>query len=351
MSRKLQRCHVFGVIADQRYCEFGWGGASNARPPRPIFAPPCIVVPSATRLHSALRLDSTEAHRSQARRELAEVMLEESSSKSNPLRARRSAAGETINGTASTRFIKFSAAPLMCPHLVKLPRPSLCLGPSSIFFSWSVFANEYNERTSTRGAGSMFIVQIETLETRRFCSRGGSFDLSFGDHGVVPLQIGSIDYSPVTAPLVEKDAKVVVASSTAVLRYNPDGTLDKSFGKNGATTFRLGSSSSGIFFARLQSDGKILVAADKRLYRLTRSGKTDAAFGGGSGYVHFDEQIHDAFARPDGKIVVALDAGLFGSIRAVQKIHSSDMAGNSFCQHLISRMSVRCSEPAMERFC
>ena len=39
-------------------------------PPRPIFAPPCLVVPSATRLHSALRL-----------------MLEESSSKSNPLRA------------------------------------------------------------------------------------------------------------------------------------------------------------------------------------------------------------------------------------------------------------------------
>ena len=42
-------------------------------PPRPIFAPPCIVVPSATRLSSTLRLDSTVAHRSQTRRELVEV--------------------------------------------------------------------------------------------------------------------------------------------------------------------------------------------------------------------------------------------------------------------------------------
>jgi hypothetical protein len=90
-SIRIRRCRLglregCGNIAVDRAQDSGSrirgivSSAGEARqmlaPPRPIFAPPCIVVPSATRLHSALRL-----------------MLEESSSKSNPLRARRSTVG------------------------------------------------------------------------------------------------------------------------------------------------------------------------------------------------------------------------------------------------------------------
>ncbi len=79
-------------LADQKYYEFGWGGASNARP---LFPPPCIVVPSATRLHSALRL-----------------MLEESSPKSNRLRARRSAAGRIRERRISPFRVSKSSPPI-----------------------------------------------------------------------------------------------------------------------------------------------------------------------------------------------------------------------------------------------
>ncbi|HJZ82272.1 MAG TPA: hypothetical protein VKD91_18065 [Pyrinomonadaceae bacterium] len=92
----------------------------------------------------------------------------------------------------------------------------------------------------------------------------GSLDSSFDGDGVVqtPRKFA-------TDAKIQPDGKIVVAGQTgpfepfAAGRYNPDGSLDTSFGVNGFVTTSF--SSEGIGLARrvvIQADGKIVVAGD-----------------------------------------------------------------------------------------
>jgi uncharacterized delta-60 repeat protein len=97
-------------------------------------------------------------------------------------------------------------------------------------------------------------------------SSAGDLDPSFGGDGKVTTSFSSYDY--VSAIAVQPDGKVVAAGSArslsedsdfALARYNPDGTLDTTFGSMGRVTTNF-SWGDAIYAMALLPDGKIVVA-------------------------------------------------------------------------------------------
>lgn len=158
----------------------------------------------------------------------------------------------------------------------------------------------------------------------------GSLDSSFGTGGKVTTPIRG--HSIAHAVAIQRDGRIVAAGLSskdpskgyrwAFARYNRDGSLDRRFGRGGRKTlaFRSGS---GVEAVGLQRDGKIIAtgvgARGFRLTRLTRSGRIDRSFGTrGQAITQFPSgaNAHALAVQPDGKIVVAGDAGAgFGLVR------------------------------------
>ncbi len=124
----------------------------------------------------------------------------------------------------------------------------------------------------------------------------GELDNTFGINGIVKTPIGGLnDYGRSLA--IQPDGKIVVVGSAengtnndfAAVRYNLNGSLDLTFGKNGITTIPDGTSNSTPFSVKIQNDGKILVCGgsnkmndddnDFTLARLNQEGGLDSSFG------------------------------------------------------------------------
>ncbi len=158
----------------------------------------------------------------------------------------------------------------------------------------------------------------------------GTLDPSFGSGGTTTTTIGSEHASIVWGVVVQPDGDVVAAGYDftyngedqpttlghfELARYQPNGTLDPSFGTGGRVTTQIGSGDAA-FDVALQSDGKIVAAGTSQatstaplkfaLIRYKLDGSLDPDFGsGGKVTTAFAE---DAYARgvaiePDGKIV------------------------------------------------
>lgn len=142
----------------------------------------------------------------------------------------------------------------------------------------------------------------------------GSLDSSFGISGKVV-----IDDETANAIALQPDGKIVVAgagsaSSKSVLlvqRFMPNGTLDTGFGEYGSATVRTEEPSAAAGIA-IAPDGKI-VAAGGFIARFSKSGLPDFGFGHNvllSGVVairHFG--AGKVAVPPDGKIVAAGGGG------------------------------------------
>ncbi len=100
----------------------------------------------------------------------------------------------------------------------------------------------------------------------------GSLDVTFGVNGTVSTPIGAVNDSAY-AIAVQVDGKIILVgqsvtaapdsySDIAVLRYNPDGSLDNSFSGDGIsiTQYGTGYRSAYANTVALQEDGKIVVA-------------------------------------------------------------------------------------------
>lgn len=121
----------------------------------------------------------------------------------------------------------------------------------------------------------------------------GNLDPSFGSGGVVTHDLGSGEGPAITGIAVQPDGKIVVAGGASpgdhgflLARYLPDGSLDPRFGNGGYVETRFPSWA----FARrvaLQPDGKIVVAGDSlqgdgdefTLARYNPDGSLDRSFG------------------------------------------------------------------------
>lgn len=145
----------------------------------------------------------------------------------------------------------------------------------------------------------------------------GSLDNTFDGDGIAITDLRDNDQAFSLA--VQSDGKVVVAGGAyissnadyeiAIVRYNTDGSLDNNFDGDGKLTGDYG----GYEYARaiaIQSDGKIVVAGevnyDFALLRYQPNGSLDASFSG-DGMVTtnfgYEEAAWDLVIQGDGKIV------------------------------------------------
>jgi uncharacterized delta-60 repeat protein len=139
----------------------------------------------------------------------------------------------------------------------------------------------------------------------------GSLDESFGQSGAVTTDFPGYSTSPAQV-LLQPDGKIVVVGisedddysqdTASLARYNPDGSLDASFGVDGKLQIVYSDYDTSGKAIAYQADGKLVVAGSFLLARLNPDGSLDASFGAG-GYVTPGDSIADILVQPDGKIV------------------------------------------------
>ncbi len=165
--------------------------------------------------------------------------------------------------------------------------------------------------TSTTGR-NLFLARINP---------NGNMDSTFSGDGIynIPFCGGAYDM------LIQPDGKYVIAGTIhlgtvdnyAVYRFNPNATIDGTFGVGGVFSIFLGYYDYGRAIA-LQSDGKILFAGyqssnsggnalSATLFRLLSNGTVDPTFSN-DGYLVTDlSYAYDIAIQPDGKILLAGD--------------------------------------------
>jgi uncharacterized delta-60 repeat protein len=136
-------------------------------------------------------------------------------------------------------------------------------------------------------------ISLEALEDRCLLSGPGSLDSTFGSGGIVTTSLGARSSDYAFGVVVQSDGKIVAAGGSEtssgeryldVVRYNPNGTLDVSFGSGGIVQTQFSDISVWYGGIVLQSDGKILVGntvgGTFELVRYTASGTLDQTFNG-----------------------------------------------------------------------
>ena len=158
----------------------------------------------------------------------------------------------------------------------------------------------------------------------------GTLDTTFGSRGRVRTDFPTLA-AVASSVVIQPDGKIVVAGGAfplftfagdfKVVRYNPDGSLDTSFGAGGIVTTFFPGDGSYAFAVALQSDGKIIAAGtdfvdfnpgdmsdtDFALARYNPDGSLDTTFGtGGTVTTDFfgtEDDVFSVLIQSDGKIV------------------------------------------------
>ena len=144
-----------------------------------------------------------------------------------------------------------------------------------------------------------------------------SIDTTFGAVGLIRIDGGDFSDDYVSSITLQPDGKIIIVGETgsgsALLRYRPDGGLDTAFGLGGKII-----SLSGIGgVIELQADGKILTGSsingDFAIRRLNTDGSLDRSFGEDGltrvGFDHLtssvsDDTVNALKVQADGKILV-----------------------------------------------
>jgi uncharacterized delta-60 repeat protein len=168
----------------------------------------------------------------------------------------------------------------------------------------------------------------------------GSLDDTFGDKGFVKTDFTGGQDRATSAALLP-DGKIIAAgfaatplvsnsrrTASALVRYNPNGSLDASFGTGGKVHSDFGAGYEIISELVIQPDGKIIalgnapgdnftIPARIGLTRYNADGGIDSSFGAnGRMFIRFNEAgrftegtfFRDAAIQPDGKIIITGDA-------------------------------------------
>lgn len=161
-------------------------------------------------------------------------------------------------------------------------------------------------------ADGMFLASARsdtTLSLVRFNDQG-ALDPTFGDSGVVTFVLPEgMPVNPQTSLALQADGDVLLAgyrypggtADFSLTRYNPDGTLDSSFGTDGTVTVDVAGGNDRARAVTQQADGKLLIAGSSdngdtevgdgnlnfSVVRLNVDGSLDTTFGNG-GKATFD---------------------------------------------------------------
>jgi uncharacterized delta-60 repeat protein len=127
----------------------------------------------------------------------------------------------------------------------------------------------------------------------------GRLDPTFGNGGKVTTDFAN-SFDNANAVAIQSDGKIVVVglmsgsaaiggSDFAVARYNPDGSLDATFGTGGKVTTDFSNTGDAAYAVAIQSDGKIVVAggttlgpnntSDFGVVRYNADGTLDTSYG------------------------------------------------------------------------
>jgi uncharacterized delta-60 repeat protein len=176
----------------------------------------------------------------------------------------------------------------------------------------------------------------------------GTLDTSFSTDGKVLTDFGP-NADEAVEVAIQGDGKIVVVggvnvnhldSRFGVVRYNPDGTLDSSFGVGGKVITNISPKLEDATGVAIQGDGKIVVGGgaggggnpDFALVRYNPDGSLDNAFGTG-GIVRTDfvagsnDWIFGGIQiQPDGKIVAGgySNIGIKGNVRFAMARYNTD---------------------------
>jgi uncharacterized delta-60 repeat protein len=152
----------------------------------------------------------------------------------------------------------------------------------------------------------------------------GILDLSFGDGTGQVITNFNDTLDRAQAVCVQSDGKIVAAGSTtssdgsqtdfALARYNPDGSVDSTFGTYGEVTTEFGQREDIAYALAIQADKKLVVAGTSTnasgrsavLVRYNENGSLDNSFGDqGKVFVDFGGNVSTiyALALRDGQIV------------------------------------------------
>ncbi len=180
------------------------------------------------------------------------------------------------------------------------------------------------------GAFPLFVF-LGNFELARY-NQNGTLDTTFGNGGIVTTSFGT-EGCYAFALALQPDGKIVAAGTDFIdfssennsntdfglARYNPDGTLDTTFGNGGLVTTDFDGFNDDVFSVLIQRDGKIVAVGsaknptnfyDFALARYLADGSLDTTFGS-AGLVRTDfgdhnfDQARSALLQPDGKIVAA----------------------------------------------
>ena len=117
---------------------------------------------------------------------------------------------------------------------------------------------------------TLFVIAICLFASvKTFAFADGDLDTTFGTGGTVFTQFSPHGPQPATDIAVQPDGKIVVVSGALAsflqsglnaARYNPDGTLDTTFGSGGKITTFLGGGPQNYNSVLVEPDGNLLVA-------------------------------------------------------------------------------------------
>ena len=153
----------------------------------------------------------------------------------------------------------------------------------------------------------------------------GAVDPTFGIGGRVIREFGGLELA--RALTVQPDGKLVLAGTFAIpsgrffsvadillARFEPDGSLDPSFGAGGVVLSDFGGAEYPIYALAVQPDGRLVVSSSVpssgstfTLVRYLPDGSLDSTFGRGGLVSDFPDQVSPAARalalQPDGKLV------------------------------------------------
>jgi uncharacterized delta-60 repeat protein len=203
------------------------------------------------------------------------------------------------------------------------------------FTAGSIGLNAFTERLThiaLQGDGKIVVTgpgaSFSEWLTERF-NPDGTLDTGFGNAGKVVTVLGGFEFP--SGLVLQADGKIVVAgdtgfsSSVAIVRYNPDGSLDSTFGSGGEVSTDFGTSSSQANCIALQGDGKMIVAGEGggsfAALRLNGNGALDPTFGTGGKAVF---GVSDSTGAPLGSVVQGV------ALQSTGKIVLAGYAGAGF---------------------
>jgi uncharacterized delta-60 repeat protein len=206
---------------------------------------------------------------------------------------------------------------------VRTDFPGLAAVPSSVVI-------QPDGKIVVAGGAFPLFTFLGNFELVRY-NANGSLDTSFGNGGIVTTTFPKGSYAFDVA--LQPDGKIIAAGTFfvdfnlgdmsdtdfALARYNPDGSLDTTFGNGGTVTTDFFGNEDDVFSVLIQPNGKIVAVGsandpasfyDFAAVRYFSNGTIDTTFGV-AGKVHTDfgdrnfDRAHSAAFQADGRIVAA----------------------------------------------